>query len=249
MQTKTMRLAALLSALTAAHAAHAAFVLPTAFGWDRGDSGSAHFQWDSFEDPSGGNFPDGGQFPTDLPNNWATPDVVELSGASFITSGGNIYSFSVATSFEVTLPNYGLEGEDRLYAGSEEAMSTSVLVQIRTLGSEVDTTSPRIGNFAPSERIELEREILGGEFGGVQVDTLFRFDLPGNLDVYTLTFNAAASSMSLDRLSIDTFVTASDFVPNAASLLSIGATSAVPAPAGLACVLGAGLVLSRRGRP
>lgn len=192
----------LFSLLSAPLTAHAAFVTPDDFGWQRGDALSVYTQWEFFSNPSGGNAPDAGVFPDPLPDGWTEPDVVESSGTSFITSSGNIYSFSTPTSFDVTVPNYGL---GRGPAGPFGFVTTAI-VQMRTLGRELAYDSVLFGGFAAAERVELNRGGSGSPFGGLLVDTLFRFELPGNASDYLLTFDSNGSSMSLDRLSIDTFV-------------------------------------------
>lgn len=191
-----------ISALGWSSQANADLTTPTAFGWDRGDTDSAYFEWDFFFTTFGGNFPDVGVFPSPLPGSWPAPDVIETTGNGFITSTGNIYSFTDITEFEVMVPNYGR---------SESGLKTSVLVQLRTLGKEVDPASLMVDGHSPVETIELFREPIEGDFGGgfVQgfiLETLFRFELTGNADDYLVEFKAIEPSMSLDRLAIDTFV-------------------------------------------
>ncbi|MEM8876105.1 MAG: hypothetical protein AAGD32_17815 [Planctomycetota bacterium] len=195
----TASLTAVIASVATAGAASADFVSPDSFGWSRGTDNSFYAEWDFFESPTGGNLPDVGQFPSTLPSGWTTPDVVETSGTSFVTSGGNIYSFSAATEFEVTIPSYGPQNGLR-----DRSSGTTVLVQARTLGNEMDYESMRIGGFDPVEIVELNRDAVGGTFGGTLVDTLFRFEIPDSRNEYLIEFEAIASSMSLDRLSIDT---------------------------------------------
>lgn len=177
----------------AGSAARAEFVTPNVYGWSRGSANSTYFAWDIFQSPSGPNPPDVGQWPVALPPSWTQPSVAESSGASFITGGGNIYSFSTPLDVEVNVPNYG-RGSD---------WTTTILVQVRTQGNELDYERMRVGSRRWVERVELDRQVLGG-FGGYLVDTLLRFEAPGNDTDYLLEFEAAASSMSLDRLTIDT---------------------------------------------
>lgn len=176
-----------------ASVASAAFVTPNSYGWSRGSTNSAYFEWNFFPSPTGPNSPDVGQFPNPLPTGWTPANVVENSGASFITGAGNIYSFTTPLDLDVNFPNYGRGAK----------WTTTVLVQTRTLGSELDYANVRIGSVLPLSRIELGRVALGG-FGGFQVDTLFRFELVGNLSNYEFDLHAAESSMSLDMLAIDT---------------------------------------------
>ncbi|MEO1533981.1 MAG: hypothetical protein AAFS11_00280 [Planctomycetota bacterium] len=219
--------------------ASADFVTPDSYGWSRGAENSFYAEWDFFESPFGGNIPSEGMFPSSLPAGWTMPDVVETSGSSFITGGGNIYSFSAITEFEVTVPNYDLGGKQ---------FGTTVLVQMRTLGAELDYESIRIGSVSPVETIELDRTAVGGGLGGEMVDVLFRFDLNGNAADYLIEFESATSSMSLDRLAIDTFSTSRLSSANASGLFRSSDAGPVPAP-GAACLLAAGgLAVCRRRR-
>ncbi|MGH7214122.1 MAG: PEP-CTERM sorting domain-containing protein [Tepidisphaeraceae bacterium] len=201
-----------LGAVCATDSAHAAFVTPSAgdarFGWSRNDANSTYQEWNTFSDEQGspGNAPDVGSF---NPNGAANLQQTE-SGA-FLTSGGNIYSPTVATKFVVDVPDYDLADAD----------SSVVVAQFRTLGTEPAydgiTLTPDGGTaISPTSTQELDRVALGG-FGGTQVDYLARWVVPGNADGYTLNFAASESSMSLDRIAIDTFAT----VPEPASLASI----------------------------
>ena len=174
--------------------ARAEFVAPTL--WSRQDLRSTYQQWDVFTDADGDppNVPDIGLFNPNSPAN-GVPNVRDTSGGSFLTGGGNIYSFSVATDIDVIVPNYALG----------DWFHTTVILQTRTQGSEIAYASARIGTVAPVAQQELFREPVGGPFGdSFTVDYFFRWELPGNLNSYTLEFPASASSMSLDRVAVNT---------------------------------------------
>lgn len=180
----------------------AEFIVPeTAFeGWDRGvTANSLYAEWDVFLSPAGPNPPDvddfvGGVLPPEAP----AFDVFDANwpkSQTFITSGGNIYSFGGINQPQINFGGFGL-GED--YA-------TTIIFQIRTLGNELDLSSVLLnGSIAPVAIIELDRQPLGG-FGGAQVDMLFRFEVDGNDTSYVINCSAAATSTSLDRVAIDTF--------------------------------------------
>ena len=213
----------LLAAL--ASSSSAAFIVPdtAAYAWDRGlTAQSTYAEWDVFSSPAGPNAPDvgsfvGGVLPAGAPA-FNAFDANEGSG-SFITGGGNIYSFSGIVSPRIEFGGFGLG----------DAYQTTVLLQVRTLGTEIDQATVRLnGTIAASSVVELARDSLGG-FGGAQVDTLFRFDLTGNLGSYTIDFDALGTSLSLDRVAIDTF-------------------TVVPAPGVLALAGVAGLFAPRRRR-
>ncbi|RNC81105.1 MAG: hypothetical protein ED559_04710 [Phycisphaera sp.] len=229
------------SLLLLAANAHADFATPDDYGWQRFDQDSTYFEWDDFSNPLGGNTPDIGMFPNPLPTGWSEPDVVETTGTGFITSTGNIYSFAAATEFEVSFPNYGY---------GSKSFDTTVLVQIRTQGNELDPESLAIGSYSPVETTELDRISLGGGGpGGFQVDTLFRFELPGNFDDYLLEFKAIGSSMSLDKLAIDTFATSALVAgPFSGTKTNTDGTDPIPAPASATLIGLAACASTRRRR-
>jgi hypothetical protein len=183
--------------------------------WTRGVTpGSAYAQWERFRSATGGNTPDvgsfaGGVFPGTSPA-W---DVFDTSGQSFVTGGGNIYAPAAVTNITVRVPNFGLGA----------GWTTTVLLQVRTLGTEVDPASVLLDGAAPVSSRELFRETFGGP-GGFRVDTLYRFEVAGNADGYSIRFDAASSSMSLDRVAVDTFTVVP--APAAASMLGLWAAAA-----------------------
>lgn len=213
----------------AGNSASAAFVTPDGAtypfeSWQRGDADSTYAEWGAGNTAATGFSDDSaaaGVQDVDSPNfnfNAATADVIETTGASFLTSGFNIYSFSAATFFDVTIPSYG-------YGNN---WNTRVVAQIRTQGTELDLSSVTLsgGNIgapvAASHVAELHREALGG-FGGALVDTMFVWDVTDfNPASFLLEFNASGSSMSLDMLAVDTFA-----VPEPASVALVGLAGCV----------------------
>ncbi|HYF13986.1 MAG TPA: hypothetical protein VD971_02810 [Phycisphaerales bacterium] len=189
-----------LAASALAPRAFGSFVAPdgTNFPWTRGSTpNSAYALWEVFTSPAGPNAPDagvyvGGSLPAAAPS-W---NAYDTSGQSFVTGGGNIYSITAPTSIRVIAPNFDLG----------DSQTTTVLLQVRTQGTEILPSSVHIGGVAPVETVELSRQPLGG-FGGFTVDTLFRWELQGNAVSYEIRFDAAESSMSLDRVAVDTFTT------------------------------------------
>lgn len=209
----------------------AAFVTPA--DWSRpADTAAAaatlttYQEWNNFTSPAGPNAPDAANI---NPNTAATnlANVADSSGASFVTSGGNIYSPAVALNITTQVPQFDLAGD----------FVTHVLFQVRTLGSELNYDGVRLvyndgsadQGVAATARQELERVTLGG-FGGSRVDTLFTFEVPGAPANFRLTFQGAQSSVSLDQIAIDT------------------QTVAVPEPAGLGLLAAAGVSFLRRRR-
>lgn len=168
------------------------FITPDDYGWAREDSQSAYFEWDYFTSASGGNDPDVGQFPGELPGDWVAPDVVETTGNGFVTGSGNIYSPFGPINVRATIPNYD-SGEGR----------TTLLVQVRTIGNELDYAGVTAEGEAPAEIIEVYREELTDL--GWLVETLFVFEFEGNAGVYTLDMPAIDPHVSFDALAADTF--------------------------------------------
>jgi hypothetical protein len=180
---------------TSASTAEAAFVEPTS--WTRGTGGATYQEWDVFDGYPTDNTPDIGNV-----NDNGTASLTETTGQAFVTSGGNVYSFSVPTFFEVTIPELDVP---------TPAHNVTAILQVKTQGTELDYSSLKLNGLDPVDSAELSRVSLGG-FGGNAVESWFLFDLPyaafgtgspGLVDLL-LTFNASGSSMSLDRLSIDT---------------------------------------------
>ncbi len=182
-----------------------AFVTPDAFGWARGGADTTFFAWESFVTPDGPNPPDAGMIPDPLPEGWPLPDVVDLSGEAFISGAGNFYAFEGIIDLEARVPNPGLG----------DGFATTLLVQVGTLGNELDFTVVTANGVPAVEIVELERIPLGGDepFGGDLVETLLRFELNGNAPEYVLRFPAPVSNISFDRLFVDTFTEAVPVCP------------------------------------
>lgn len=205
------------------------------FGFTAEDTNTTFAQWDFFTIPQGGpNLPDVGSF-----NNGSNFAVTQNVPGAFITTGGNIYSFSVATDFDVSIEN------NSDVTGTEA--ETRVVVQWKTLGNLLDYGNIFIeiagdpNTYTPDLTEVLFTGNAGGGFGGADIEYLAVFDLPGApgqdaTDAINLNFNAQGTSMSLDELRIDTF--ASD---------TILAGVVVPEPASLV-LLGAGALLTLRSR-
>lgn len=210
--------------------AQAAFTTPAS--WSRGVDGTTYQEWDAFTTFTGAT-PDVASV-----NDNGTAALTENTGGGFVTGGGNIYSFSTATDFTVTVP------EADVTAPAPDHDVTAI-VQIRTLGTELDYSSVLLNGLAAVDTAELDRQGLGG-FGGAQVDTWFLFNIPyadfgdgvPGVEDLTLTFNASGSSLSLDRLSVDTAIRPFGFYAEA---------NPVPEPASLGLIaLGGMLALGRR---
>lgn len=205
--------------------ASAAFVAPQS--WDRGVGGTTYQHWDVFTATTD-QAPDLANI-----NGNGTAELDELTGGAFVTSGGNIYSPSVPTSFSVTISEADVPSP---------AHDVTAIVQIKTLGTELDYGSVLLNGLAPVDSAELSRLALGG-FGGEEVESWFLFNVPyasfgdgtPGVEDLTLTFNAAGSSLSLDQLAVDTAIRPFGFYaepnpvpePGSLALLGLGALAAV----------------------
>ncbi len=219
--------------LGVANVGHAAFTSPTS--WTRQVTSNTTYQhWDIFGGYPTDSSPDVGDF-----NANGTASLTETSGSAFLTGGGNIYSFSAATDFVVTIPEADIPSPDH---------NVTALVQIKTLGNELDYDSVLINGLSPVASEFLTRIVLGG-MGGSDVEAAFVFNIPyaafgdgvAGVENLSLTFNASASSMSLDQLSIDTALSSDGFY-------SSEITGTIPEPASLALLGLGGMAIFSRGR-
>lgn len=209
--------------LSLSASAAADFLVPDGVNspWIRGVSPhSAWAQWETFGSAAGPNAPTAGSYASgpfaDGAPAWNARDI---GGASVVTGGGNIYSPSGPLMASIDVPNYALGGE----------YTTTILLQVRIQGTEVNPATVNIGGQAAVQVTELYRESLGG-FGGFIVETLWRFELTGNDAGYSIRFDAFGPHMSLDRVSVDTFA------------------QVVPSPGALAVLLTAGAFARGRRR-
>lgn len=203
MVPKYLGIAAVVAGVGFAAPLHAAFEAPDF----RGSTGATYQEWDLFTGTTD-------QTPDVVDSNGngtaslSELDLSELDGnGAFVTGGGvgNIYSFSGATSFEVTIPEADVPAP---------AHNVTAVVQIKALGTELDYTSVKLNSLAPVDAATLFDATAAGGFGGADVETWYEFNVPYSafgdgvpgVEELLLTFEAADSSMSLDRLSVDTII-------------------------------------------
>ena len=175
--------------------APAQFLVPAG----RGGANTEHAKWDVFTNARlGPNVPDVAR---DLPTDDAR--LTCTTSNAFLTSGGNIYSFSGATAFQIVdSTNYAVR---------------SIFLQVKTVGTALNLGSVRlvgedlsgeVFEAFPVRTFELAREDFENEFGGGDIlGRAFQWDLSGRPvgpGGYTILFAAASSSMSLDVVSLDT---------------------------------------------
>ena len=122
--------------------------------------------------------------------------LTQFDSLGFITGSGNLYNLDGISSFSLT--------------DSTTFTLGTVVLQARTLGSELDYNSVLLTyndgtgtqSLSPLFHTELDR----GTILGASVSSLWQWDLSGrNVDSYSITFSAAAPSLSFDSMTLDTF--------------------------------------------
>lgn len=120
-----------------------------------------------------------------------TASIKENTGGAFLT-GGNIYSFAVATQFTATL------------SGTTGGLF-DVYLRIGTLGSIASTSATLNGVAATSV---VQKNTSQGNFGGFgesfEQEIYWKWSNVTGANLYTFNFGAASSSMSLDQLALAT---------------------------------------------
>jgi hypothetical protein len=219
--------------------------------WDRPTllGGPATFYaWENFNSPAGPNSPEtvsgvgtgststvtmtslngfggpaGSTWNTIPGNGPATADAFNTGIDSFLT-GGNIYSPTAIVTPRILIPN-NIDG----ISGNQLTGFTVLTVQARTRGNLPDPLSFRLTDpisnslISPFNFEVLATQVLGG-FGGTLQDVRADFYVAGNADLYQIDFSAGSSSMSLDRLSVDTFFSPTA-VPEPSSLLLLATST------------------------
>ena len=201
----------------------AQLVLPpnAPINWTAGDPNTTSYHWNNFS--LGGSYPgpfapDQFSFHPGLPN----ASLTELNGGGFLSAGGNLYSQGTVNSISAALPNYNL-------ASSPGSWATTVFVQTRTLGNEIDYANLALSwtdgsgphtltSASAFHHQELEHVPMGG-FGGFMATHIWGFNVPTNPSQFTLSFAGSADSVSLDQVRVDTFATP---VPEPSSFLLVG---------------------------
>lgn len=243
---KRLGVAAIVAGVGFAAPLHAAFEAP---GF-RGTEGATYQEWDLFTDDDGApeNFGDPNPIVDEEPdvanNNANGTAVVTERGdnGAFLTGGNNIYSFSAPTAFEVTIPEADVTAPPH---------NVTAVVQIKALGTELDYTSVKLNGLPPVDAATLFDGTAAGGLGGADVETWYAFNVPYSafgdgvpgVEELLLSFEAAGSSMSLDRLSVDTIIQPSGFtdVTNPAP-----GTNPIPEPGTLLLFAAGAVMVVRR---
>jgi len=161
------------------------FVVP-AF---RGSANSQTGYWEVFSTPAGapGNLPD-------QPGATTRAVLTQSDTNAFLTGSGNIYNLATSSFTLVDSTPFTLG---------------TVVLQIRTIGSELDYRSVSltysndsgVHSLAPLFRYELNR--AAGQ--GYSVSSLWQWELTGlGVSNYSIAFNAGGPSLSFDSMTLDT---------------------------------------------
>ncbi len=190
------------SMLATTYPVQAEFTSPKS--WARGSINTSYQHWNFFQSLAD-NAPDVGSI---NPNGTAL--LSETSGLSVATGSGNIYGAAGAVDFVVTIPEQDVPSYD-----------LTALVQIKTIGTELDLTSLALNSLAPVLHHEISRAPFQ-PFGGFVVEHQFLFNIsyanygdgvgPDKTNL-TLNFSAEESMMSLDQVAIDVAIRSSGFFP------------------------------------
>lgn len=230
-------------ALLGGSVANADFVQPQS--WTRGGFGSTYQEWEFFT----GLFNQAPDVADVNPNGSASlsesgntvifpPGPTGVPTGAFVTGGGNIYSFATATEFDVTIPVADVPVPPH---------NVTAIVQIETLGSELDYANVLLNGLPAVDTAELSRGFAGGPFGGAAVESWFLFNVPHGVftdgqpgpDNLELTFNASSSSMSLVQISVDTAIRPGPFYAE---------PNPIPEPSAFASAMALALVVAARRR-
>lgn len=187
------------------------FYAPTVWSRPTTTGTNATFQgWEFFSTATGPNAPGtvpgpafGGSGSWAPINPGGTANAFDSSApgnGAFVTGGGNIYSPSGIVTPRIAIPN-----NIDLTAGNNSSGWTTLIVQIRTLGSVLDINTARLnGTIAPViSGITLDSPISGG-FGGFIREYWMQFQVAGNADSYQFDLGGVETSVSWDRAAVDT---------------------------------------------
>lgn len=189
----------------------------TPAGWTRGVTPGSHYaEWNIFNDNGAAagiqdSSPEVSLFGA------GSYTLAETTTAGFLTSGGNIYNPTVPTAFTLTAGNLGGGVSD-------------VFLRVATLGDFNTTLNQSLTGFTlngiAGTYSQLFNEAISGGFGGNEVEAVISWLGVTHTGSFTIAFNAAGSSASLDQLSLDVNV-APVPVPAAAWLMASGLTGIV----------------------
>ena len=163
------------------------FVVPSF----RGSANTEAGYWENFSVPFG---PPGNS--ADVPGATTDALLIQSNTNALITGSGNLYNPSGVSAFTIVDSTVFTLG--------------TVVLQVRTLGSEIDYNSVSLvysndsgtHSLAPLFRHELNRAGMPGQ--GYNVSSLWQWDLSGlNITNFSINIVAAGPSLSFDSLTLD----------------------------------------------
>ena len=168
--------------------AHAAFVSPS---WQRGNEGSAYLEWDIFTGRTN-TTPDVGS------SHIASSVLTEQIGQSFVTSSGNLYSFSSSQSYLLSI-NTDSHGPSSI------AQDVQVQLQIRTLTFEIDDRLVTLNGNAGDVTLLSSGVATHPVFGTyTQYEYLFNWTVAAS-SIYQFAWQLDQLSTSLDAVVLDMY--------------------------------------------
>lgn len=168
---------------------HAAFVIPD---WERGSEGSAYLEWESFNSRNSNiqTTPDVGSL------NFDSTILSEHIGTAFVTSSGNLYSFS-------TGQEYTLEVKPNSNGPSSSTQSVYVMLQLSTWSRPVDIASVTLGGKTGTATELYTGNSTHPVFGNFTAyEYLFEWNVDAT-DSYKFAWNMPLTSTSLDAIVLD----------------------------------------------
>lgn len=171
--------------------AHAAFVEPD---WERGIEGSAYLEWESFNAAMGleQTAPDVGS------SNIASSVLEELIGTAFVTSSGNLYSFSSGQSYTLTVATDN-NGPSPL------ASDVQIALQIGTWSREIEDRLVTLNGQAGDVTVLASGPSSHPIFGDFTFyEYLFEWSVASS-STYQFAWDFDQTSTSLDRVILDMY--------------------------------------------
>lgn len=177
--------------------------------WTSGDPGTATAAWNVVHSLPTDTSPDAAA------SGFDAASLTELTGTAFLTGGGNIYNFSAASSFRITLSGTNLDGVG----------TRAVALRVESVGSALDPASVSLSaggdSIAPNSASVLYSAAGGGPPGSEEQEWLFLFlGAPaGDLQV---DFAASEPHLSLTQAAVLAGPLAAIPEPGSAALLVLG---------------------------
>ncbi|CAG0995424.1 hypothetical protein MYXO_02655 [Myxococcaceae bacterium] len=177
--------------------------------WTNGDPGTGIAAWNVINSLPTDTSPDAAA------SGFESASLTELTGTAFLTGSGNVYNFTAASSFRITLSGTDLDGVG----------VRAVALRVETVGSALDPTSVSLlaggDPIAPDSASLLYSAAGGGPSGSQEEEWLFLFlGVPsGALQV---DFAASGPHLSLAQAAVLTGPLATIPEPGSAALLVLG---------------------------